>query len=80
MMGKPDDVDSCVDTNFRVHGLDSLRVADLSVCPLTAKYVLQDLYLNPQAFVNSLCSNHPQSLAYLIGEKAARSIIAEWKL
>jgi choline dehydrogenase-like flavoprotein len=39
MMGKPGDLDSCVDTNFRVHGLQSLRVADLSVCPFTAKYV-----------------------------------------
>lgn len=41
MMGKPEDADSCVDTNFRVHGLESLRVADLSVCPLTAKYVFK---------------------------------------
>lgn len=41
MMGKPDDADSCVDTNFRVHGLESLRVSDLSVCPLTAKYVFK---------------------------------------
>jgi choline dehydrogenase-like flavoprotein len=36
-MGKPDDLQACVDTSFRVYGVQGLRVADLSVCPLTTK-------------------------------------------
>ena len=35
MMGKADDVKACVDSSFRVFGVEGLRVADLSVCPLT---------------------------------------------
>lgn len=32
-MGKRDDEMACVDTSFRVHGLEGLRVADMSVIP-----------------------------------------------
>ncbi|KAI9802777.1 MAG: hypothetical protein M1833_001376 [Piccolia ochrophora] len=35
MMGKPDSPLSCVDSRLRVYGLQNLRVADLSVLPLT---------------------------------------------
>jgi choline dehydrogenase-like flavoprotein len=35
MMGKTDDGKACVDSRFRVFGVEGLRVADLSVCPLT---------------------------------------------
>lgn len=38
-MGKTDDPTACVDSKFRVRGVDSLRVADLSVAPFTMKYV-----------------------------------------
>ncbi|KAL2009579.1 hypothetical protein VTN00DRAFT_5386 [Thermoascus crustaceus] len=34
-MGKPDDKSACVDSKLRVRGLESLRVADMSVCPKT---------------------------------------------
>ncbi|KAH8807712.1 glucose-methanol-choline oxidoreductase [Xylogone sp. PMI_703] len=34
-MGKKEDKMACVDAELRVHGLESLRVADLSVCPTT---------------------------------------------
>jgi len=34
-MGKVDDPMACVDTQFRVFGLEGLRVVDLSVAPLT---------------------------------------------
>jgi choline dehydrogenase-like flavoprotein len=37
MMGKKENALACVDTNFKVYGVDGLRVADLSVCPLTPR-------------------------------------------
>jgi choline dehydrogenase-like flavoprotein len=37
MMGKKENPLACVDSNFRVYGVDGLRVADLSVCPLTPR-------------------------------------------
>ena len=36
-MGKSGDEGACVDSRFRVFGVEGLRVADLSVCPLTTK-------------------------------------------
>jgi choline dehydrogenase-like flavoprotein len=36
-MGKKDQKDACVDTNFKVNGVEGLRVADLSVLPLLPK-------------------------------------------
>lgn len=38
-MGKQEDQMACVDSKLRVYGLEGLRVADLSVCPFTPKYV-----------------------------------------
>ena len=32
-MGRADDPMACVDTDFRLRGVEGLRVADLSVCP-----------------------------------------------
>ena len=37
VMGKKDNPLACVDSSFRVYGVEGLRVADLSVCPLTTK-------------------------------------------
>ncbi|KAK2776766.1 hypothetical protein FQN52_003918 [Onygenales sp. PD_12] len=34
-MGKADDPRACIDTNFRVYGVEKLRVVDLSVCPVS---------------------------------------------
>ena len=39
IMGKIDDGNACVDSNCKVYGLENLRIGDLSVCPLTTKYV-----------------------------------------
>jgi choline dehydrogenase-like flavoprotein len=36
-MGLEDDIQACVDKNFKVKGVDALRVADMSVCPFTPK-------------------------------------------
>lgn len=44
MMGKRDDPNACVDPSFRVFGVSNLRVADLSICPLTAKFVALTVY------------------------------------
>jgi choline dehydrogenase-like flavoprotein len=38
-MGKPNDPEACVDHDLRVLGVKSLRVADMSVVPITPKYV-----------------------------------------
>ncbi|KAF2263305.1 choline dehydrogenase [Lojkania enalia] len=61
MMGKKDNPLACVDSSFRVYGVEGLRVADLSVCPVTT-------------------NNHTQSTAYLVGQKAAEKLIAEYQL
>jgi choline dehydrogenase-like flavoprotein len=39
-MGPPSDPTACVDSKFRVYGIESLRVANMSVAPLTVKYAL----------------------------------------
>lgn len=36
-MGRKDQPDACVDTDFKVRGIQGLRVADLSVLPLLPK-------------------------------------------
>jgi choline dehydrogenase-like flavoprotein len=38
-MGKGDDQRACVDSKFKVYGIEGLRVADLSVCPVITRYV-----------------------------------------
>lgn len=60
-MGKLEDAQTVVDSEFRVVGLQGLRIADLSVCPLTT-------------------NNHTQATAYLVGQKAAEKLIAEYDL
>ncbi|KAF2277314.1 choline dehydrogenase [Westerdykella ornata] len=61
MMGKKENALACVDKDFRVFGVDGLRVADLSICPVVT-------------------NNHTQSTAYLVGQKAADKLIAEYEL
>lgn len=60
-MGKLEDSSACVSPDFRVYGMEGLRVVDMSVSPLTP-------------------NNHTQTTAYLIGQKAADAIIAEYDL
>jgi choline dehydrogenase-like flavoprotein len=38
-MGKKEDPDACVDNNFRVRGVENLRVADMSCIPIIVKSV-----------------------------------------
>lgn len=61
MMGKASNPLAVVDSKFRVFGVDGLRIADLSVCPVTT-------------------SNHTQATAYLVGQKAAETLISEYGL
>ncbi|KAH7116109.1 choline dehydrogenase [Dendryphion nanum] len=61
MMGQSSNPLAVVDSKFRVFGVDGLRIADLSVCPLTT-------------------NNHSQATAYLVGQKAAETLIAEYQL
>ena len=42
-MGKPDDVNACVDVDCRVKGVQGLRVVDMSVVPFVPKSVLPRL-------------------------------------
>ncbi|KAK7951384.1 uncharacterized protein PG986_007112 [Apiospora aurea] len=60
--------DACVDSSFKIIGMQNLRVADMSVCPLIPKLG------RPKA---NKASNHTQSTAYIIGEIAAEKIVAE---
>jgi choline dehydrogenase-like flavoprotein len=41
VMGPSSSLLACVDERFRVHGIENLRVADLSVCPVNVKYVVE---------------------------------------
>jgi hypothetical protein len=36
-MGKPEESDTCIDKDFRIVGLEGLRVVDMSVAPIMPK-------------------------------------------
>jgi hypothetical protein len=83
-MGKVGEDTTCVDPEFRVVGLNNLRVADMSVCPVVPRQVPdetlnQTLDWATQANCH-VCSNHTQSTAYLVGEVAADKLIKEYNL
>ena len=73
-MGKPEDQMACVDSDFKVIGLESLRVVDLSVCPFTPKYVDIAILGATADRADRNGSNHTQAHAYLIGWMAARKL------
>jgi choline dehydrogenase-like flavoprotein len=76
-MGKQGDETSCVDTRFRVNGVENLRVVDLSILPLLPKYTFS---CTSGGQADSRNSNHTQSTAYLVGETAAEKLIEEYGL
>ena len=46
VMGKPDETDKVVNNDFKVVGVEGLRVADMSVCPiLTTNHTQINAYL-----------------------------------
>jgi hypothetical protein len=61
--------DACVDSRFRVFGLQALRVVDMSVVPFVPKYAPS--YDHRDAGVLMSCSCHTQSTAYILGELAS---------
>lgn len=65
---------ACVDSDFRLFGINGLRVADMSVCPFVPKYVLYCLCIRKSP-PEQTHSNHTQSTAYVIGAIAAEKII-----
>jgi hypothetical protein len=71
-MGRADDGLACVDTNFQVKGLQALRVADMSVCPVLMRLV-HDYAVRCLGLIDY--SNHPQSTAYLIGALVVEKLI-----
>jgi hypothetical protein len=46
-MGKKGEDGACVDTDFRVRGIENLRVVDLSIIPLLPKYVAHKHAISP---------------------------------
>jgi hypothetical protein len=79
-MGKRGDLLACVDTDFKVIGVQGLRVADLSVCPFTPKSVssLPLIRSINNKVADADISGHTQSHAYLIGWMAAGKLNAEY--
>ncbi|KAL9611724.1 MAG: hypothetical protein Q9167_003647 [Letrouitia subvulpina] len=71
-MGKPDDAETCVDKDFKVTGLQGLRVVDMSVAPMLPQMLLR--------FMANERNNsaHTQAIAYLVGEIAAEKMVAEY--
>lgn len=41
VMGRPNDTNACVGSDFVVYGLNNLRVADLSIAPTNVKYIFR---------------------------------------
>jgi choline dehydrogenase-like flavoprotein len=60
-MGREGDKEAVVDKEFRVRGVEGLRVVDMSVAPVVT-------------------NNHTQATAYLVGQKAAEKLVAEYGL
>jgi choline dehydrogenase-like flavoprotein len=59
-MGKPGDPNTCVDHDLRVLGVNSLRVADMSILPILPKYVSMSLYLSRDRNFDSSFQKTPQ--------------------
>lgn len=45
VMGRPDDTNACVGSDFVVYGINNLRVADLSIAPTNVKYVIPSRFV-----------------------------------
>jgi hypothetical protein len=79
-MGKRGELLACVDTDFKVIGVQGLRVADLSVCPFTPKsvFLLPQIRSINRKITDTDISCHTQSYAYLIGWMAAGKLSTEY--
>ena len=78
-MGKVGEQGTCVDKDFKVIGMESLRVVNMSVAPFLPRWVLSPFCLiwselySPQTTLSA----HLQAVAYLVEEIAAEKIIAQ---
>ncbi|OZJ03665.1 hypothetical protein BZG36_03527 [Bifiguratus adelaidae] len=75
IMGKASDKWACVDSDLCILGLQNIRVADLSVCPLTPKSVAQTIpsgEITVNSYFISFTTNSPQYLLTSILENFVR--------
>ena len=78
-MGKVGEEGICVDKDFKVVGMQNLRVVDMSVAPFLPRWVLLlSRLFGLKTHERDMRSAHLQAVAYLIGETAAEKIIAEY--
>ncbi|OZJ03926.1 hypothetical protein BZG36_03606, partial [Bifiguratus adelaidae] len=64
VMDKANDKLACVDSELRIHGLQNIRVADLSVCPLTPNNHTQaTAYLIGEYAAEKILQSHDHQLA-----------------
>ncbi len=68
-MGRPEESDTCIDKDFRIVGLEGLRVVDMSVASITPKSAF---WVRASDCTNS---KKTQSVVYLIGEIAAEKFV-----
>ncbi|KAL8865234.1 MAG: hypothetical protein Q9174_006997, partial [Haloplaca sp. 1 TL-2023] len=60
-MGSPDSTDTCVDSEFRVKGVDGLRVADMSVAPfLPSAHTQAIAYLAGQTAAEKIIAEYSE--------------------
>lgn len=80
-MGKTAEPGTCVDADFKIVGMEGLRVVDMSVAPFLPRCGSFLLFPVTACVLYSLIygfSAHTQAPAYLIGETAAEKIIAAY--
>lgn len=68
-MGRPEESDTCIDKDFRIVGLEGLRVVDMSVASITPKSAF---WVRASDCTNS---KKTQSVVYLIGEIDAEKFV-----
>ncbi len=68
-MGRPEESDTCIDKDFRIVGLEGLRVVDMSVALITPKSAS---WVRASDCTNS---KKTQSVVYLINEIAAEKFV-----
>jgi hypothetical protein len=71
-MGKATDENACVDSRLRIFGVQGLRVADLSICPLILGSV-PNRTLESDTYLRGGLDRIPRVLLTLLGNLQQRS-------